>query len=147
MENILETRLLEYENSTFLIDIARYNGGKKYIKIIQTIQGKTDALQQEIKINPAFLDDILKVLLLYQELIIGSQKVTKKTRTSDVDEIIKRYLKGVPIPDLTIQFNTTKKIIIQILNNNDIPIVDNKLPRYYRIKKKPVNNTSQKKRK
>jgi len=46
-----------------------------------------------------------------------------------------RYLKGVSISDLTIQFDCKDELIEQVLYNSGIEIVDNKLPEPFRYKK------------
>jgi hypothetical protein len=45
------------------------------------------------------------------------------------EEIIKRYLKDIDIKDLAIQFNCKIAVIEQILRNNEIEIVENKVQR------------------
>jgi hypothetical protein len=44
-------------------------------------------------------------------------------------EIVARYLKGVTIEDLSMQFDCSIQIIEQILFNKEIEIVNNKPPR------------------
>lgn len=43
-------------------------------------------------------------------------------------EVIKNYLKGVPLENLTLQYNCSKNLLEQILANNGMPVVDNKVP-------------------
>lgn len=149
MEEILETTLLEYEKSTFLIDLVKHTNQKLYIQIVQTIQHEDqDSTQQKIKINPSVLKDIVAVLDTYYKLIPVGQTVSpaknnpatkrssKKLLTEkDKTEIQNRYLKGVPIRELTIQFDRTAEVIEQVLRNKGIAIVDNKLPKVYFKKK------------
>jgi hypothetical protein len=140
MEEILKTTLLEFEKSAFIIDLVKHDSGKQYIRILQTIQDEETNNKRAIKINPSLLSNLLKVLKSYQELIPGdkgeqtkqttseitSTKVRARTFTeSDKTAIQNRYLKGVSIADLTIQFDCKAELIKQVLRNSNIEIVDN----------------------
>ena len=141
MEEILKTTLLEYDKSTFLVDLIRHDTGALYIEILQTMQhNDKDHETHTLKINPNVLDDIIEVLMIYKK------ELSKPTGTSKAyfskerkDEIIKRYLKGIEINDLATQFDCAAGIIEQILRNNNIEIVSNKLPvsgkKYWRRKR------------
>ncbi|MBB3186625.1 hypothetical protein [Microbacter margulisiae] len=151
MEEILKTTLLEFEKSTYLIDLVKHNSGKQYIRILQTIQDEEINNKRVIKINPSLLSDLLKVLTTYQDLIPGNkekqqnEQTTSDTATthvrartlteSDKTAIQNRYLKGVSITDLTIQFDCKAELIEQVLNNCNIAIIDNKPPKSFYYKK------------
>jgi len=141
MEEILKTTLLEYEKSAFLIDFVKHSSGKKYVRITQTIHDEASDHLRTIKINPSLLIDIVKVLNAYHDLfpvikdepkrIENDTRRPKGLTEPQKTAIQERYLKGVSIPDLTIQFDCKAELIEQILNNNGIAIVDNKLPARY----------------
>ncbi len=144
MEEILKTTLLEYEKSAFLIDFVKHSSGKKYVSITQTIHDEESDHLRTIKINPSLLSDIVKVLNTYLDIfpVIKDEpkRIENDTRhklrpkgltESQKTAIQERYLKGVSIPDLTIQFDCKAELIEQILNNSGIAIVDNKLPARY----------------
>jgi hypothetical protein len=148
MEEILKTTLLEYEKSAFIIDLVKHHSGNQYIRILQTIRDEESEHKRAIKINPSLLSDIVKVLNSYSDLIpvpknTQQQKqneTTTKVRSNSLTEsektaIQNRYLKGVSISDLTLQFDCKAELIEQILNNNGIEIVDNKLPKSFNYKK------------
>lgn len=148
MEEILKTTLLEFEKSAFIIDLVKHSSGKQYIRILQTIQDEESNNKRAIKINPSLLSDVLAVLNSYQELIPGDKEeqqakkssITTKIRARTLTEseksaIQNRYLKGVSIPDLTIQFDCKEELIEQVLNNSDIAIVDNKFSKAFYYKK------------
>ncbi len=126
MKQILKTTLLEYDKSTFLIDLVKHDSEKLYVSILQTIQIKGMLpIQQEIKINPSVLADIIATLKNYEKHI--PQKATSGRLTEiQKSQIQKRYLKGISISDLTIQFDCSKEIIQQILRNNGIEILTDK---------------------
>lgn len=130
MEEILKSKLLEYDKSTFLIDLIKHKSGAKYVSIQQTIEG--DPQKQKIKINPTVLADLIKLLETYLFEIVPYNNALDKTFFSDdkQQELIERYLKGVSIEDLMLQFDCSKQIIEQILLNKEIEIVDNKLPEH-----------------
>lgn len=149
MEEILKTTLLEYEKSAFLIDLVEHKSGKQYIRILQTIQDEESEHTRAIKINPSLLSDIVKVLNAYREIIpdiedskpLIEREKAVKTQSRSLTESEKtaiqdRYLKGVPITDLTVQFYCTKELIEQILRNNGIAIVDNRLSKKFYFKKR-----------
>jgi hypothetical protein len=151
MEEILKTTLLEFEKSAFIIDLVKHNSGKQYIRILQTIQDEETNNKRAIKINPSLLSDLLKVLNSYQELIPGDKEIKQSKQTtsdiattqvrartlkeSDKTAIQNRYLKGVSIADLTIQFDCKAELIEQVLRNSNIAIVDNNPPKSFHYKK------------
>ncbi|OWY21549.1 hypothetical protein C7N43_32840 [Sphingobacteriales bacterium UPWRP_1] len=149
MEEILKTTLLEYEKSAFLIDLIRHNNGKEYIRILQTIYEEETKYKRIININPSLLMDIVRVLNEYAELVSDMKTNHNQAERNNIaplnaykymDEIqkktiIHRYLNGVSISDLTIQFNCSEELITQILYNNGIVIVNEKPP----VKKKFKN--------
>ncbi len=147
MEEILKTTLLEFEKSAFIIDLVKHNNGKQYISILQTIREEESNNTRAIKINPSLLSDLLRVLNSYQELIpeykekkqikqTASGNTTRQIRARTLTEwdkmaIQNRYLKGVSIADLTMQFDCKAELIKQVLRNNNIAIVDNNLPKSF----------------
>jgi hypothetical protein len=145
MKEILQTTLLEYEKSTFLIDLIKHDNQKLYIQVVQTMQHKDEpATQHVLKINPSVLKDIVNVLDNYSHLIqnpktipVSKNNPVKKSNfkkfltEKDKTELQKRYLKGVSIRDLTIQFDCNAELIQQVLRNKGIAIVDNEIPKFY----------------
>ncbi len=126
MEEILKTSLLEFEKSTFLIDLVKHKTENLYIKILQTTQQKDKPpIQQEIKINPSVINSIVEVIKKYQESLPKKQEEPKKYLREDKQQQLQdRYLKGISINDLCLQFNRDEKEIEQILKNRGIKIVD-----------------------
>ncbi len=151
MEEILKTTLLEFEKSTFIIDLVKHSSSKQYIQILQVIQDEETINKRVIKINPTLLSDLLKVLNSYQELIpdykeeqqtqqtTSGTTITKvRVRTlaeSDKTTIQNRYLKGVSVADLAMQLDCKAELIEQVLRNSNIAIVDNTLPKSFQYKK------------
>lgn len=136
MKDILKTTLLEFEKSAFVIDLVEHDNAKKYICILQSIQDEDT--KREIKINPSILSEFIEVLHSYQELIskdVEDKNLYQKTlKKSDRVEIQKRYLKGISIADLTVQFDCKAELIEQVLRNSNIEIVSDKPPRTYQRK-------------
>lgn len=138
MEEILESRILEFEKSSFIIDLKKNAGGKLYIAIEQIVR-----LQQEnftsakINLNPSVVDDIVEVLKSYSSYI-GNKKSTSKKYFSQEkkEQIEKRYLKGVSSKDLALQFDCSESIIEQILRNRGIELASNEVPKYYKFWKR-----------
>jgi hypothetical protein len=70
MENVINTKLLEYEKNTFLIDLVEHDSGGKHVRIIQTSQTKTDKPERSVM-------DILVLncfrILLVRLMIMGKE--------------------------------------------------------------------------
>lgn len=130
MEEIIKSTLLEFDKSTFLIDLTRHSSGDKFINIQQTIIGREG--KQQIKINPSILSDIIAVLSIYKKEF--DQKLKGKNYFSEETQqsISNIYLKGISTKDLALQFDCSKQIIEQILFNKGIEIVDHKMPKHFR---------------
>ncbi|SFQ43231.1 hypothetical protein [Parafilimonas terrae] len=144
MEQILDTILLEYDKSTFIIDLRKHSIGPLYITVEQIIHFDNNLnLSQKLKINPSILDDIIDVLInLKGKLSAGNKKVPSQRYFSSEkkEEVKKRYFKGISIKDLSLQFGCTENIIELILRNGGIEIVSNEVPknigRYKRRRRK-----------
>jgi len=125
MKKIIETQQLEYDKSGFLIDIVEYNNGTRYVEMVQTIFDSNNE-KKSIKINPSVLSDIIKVLQNYHAKITKNFNWQNKHITdSEQIKIQKRYLKGVSIEDIAMQFDQSTELIEMILRNKGIEIVDN----------------------
>lgn len=144
MDDILETKLLEFNKSAYLIVFVRHESGIPYIEITQSIY-RDKIYKQKLMINPSVLPEIIAVLKDFQEKINGDfqfsiQMKAKKTHEfiseADKEKIRERYLKGVPIKDLEIQINKPGHLIKQVLHNMNIDVVSNELPKRLRVKKK-----------
>ena len=125
MEEIVKTTLLEHEKSSFLLDLIKHNNNL-YINIKQTIHADSaNPVPTEIKINPAMLDELMEVLKFYSEQIPQQQKEKEKfLSAAKREEIQNRYLKGIAIKNLSLQFECRKELIEQVLRNKGIAIVD-----------------------
>jgi len=136
MKEILETVQLEFDQSSFLIELVRHTNDRKYIEINQTIyENKAD--DNLIKINPSVLGELIEVLLNYKDKI-SDERTKDSNRTWDEKKrkIQRRYLKGIPIKDLVLQFGYSKNFIETILRNSGIEIVSIRLPKTSRRRKK-----------
>ena len=130
MKEILKTTQLEFDKSSFLIDLIELNTEKIYIEITQTINAENKDVQI-IKINPTILSDILDVLQKYQS-DISDRNIARKLILTEKEQnkIQVRYLKGVSINELAIQFEETEENIEMILRNKGIEIESNELPEH-----------------
>jgi len=86
MKEILETTHLEFDKSSFLIDLAKHDTGILYIEITQMVNEKNTS--HVIKINPIILTDVLRVLQNYQEKISHLDKIQSKYLTGEDHEKI-----------------------------------------------------------
>lgn len=136
MKEVLATTQLEFDKSAFLIDLVKHNNGSLYIEIVQTIYANSKH-GQSIKINPLILTDIIQVLQNYQAKIPKQQSSALKHLTEEGKEKIQnRYLRGVSVKDLSLQFDQTEELIEMVLRNKGIPIVSNELPKSKRWRRR-----------
>ena len=136
MNEILLTKFLEYEKSTFLIDLVKIENQKYFIQLAQTIRQPDKVPTTNIlKINQIVLKEIINTLNTFQESIEemlnhstendgASYFLSEKNKT----EIQNRYLRGVSIAELAVQFDCNENLLEQILRNKDIAIVNQKIP-------------------
>jgi hypothetical protein len=138
MKTILETTQLEFDKSDFLIDLVEHDNGQLYVEIVQTIL-YSNQKAESIKINPSVLTDIIKVLQNYHAKLPEESKLGIKHITeTDQKKIQERYLKGVSIKDLAMQFDQSFELIKMVLRNKGVEIVENRLSKsmFWRKKNK-----------
>ena len=122
MDETTQSLLLAYEKSTFHFDLINHPSGHLYLNIKQQIEGQSE--YNELKINPSVLEDFIQTLQhLQKKLTIPKESLLSP---KSQNRVVERYLKGVPIEDLPIQFNCSQQVIELILLNKGIPLVDNK---------------------
>ncbi|HAI74820.1 MAG TPA: hypothetical protein DCM08_01115 [Microscillaceae bacterium] len=146
MQHTLHTTHLEYDKSSFIVDLIAFEEDKLYVQISQQIFGTNQ--QQRLKINPTVLTDLIAVLQQYQQQIAASTQTPQETSPhhfSDKDQatILKRYMKGIPTEEIALHFNCETAQIEQILHNKGIPLTTNtfhppqpKPYKYFRRRKK-----------
>jgi len=81
MKDILRTSLLEYDKSSFLVDLIKHETGNLYVEITQTISF-AETSEKTLKINSKALEDLILVLSGYQEEIVNK----KKKQFSEIDQ-------------------------------------------------------------
>ena len=143
MPTILKTKLLEFKNSTFLIDLVKDDyTGVQYVVLTQSIRkGKEEVDKTTIKINPALLSKLIESLQEFDDEIPKQHKQSKNktikvldnvrntdsyVSQKDSSEIIRRYLKGISADDLSLQFNQKTEVIEQLLRNENMYVVSKK---------------------
>jgi hypothetical protein len=132
MDTILKTRQLEFDKSTFLVDLIKQDKGAFYIEILQRVQG--DASDgQKIKINPTVFTDLVRVLVEFYEMIPNRQFEDGLQISEDSKKRIEdRYYRGISTSDLALQFDSSVELIEMILRNRGVEILADRTP----IKKK-----------
>jgi len=131
MNELIDTIQLSNDKSSYLIELLKHDSGIKYVKI-EHIHGKERC---SINISPNILNDLIVVLNNYKRkidrnlTIVDSNDGKIPIEIKDKALLIQnRYLKGVQIKDLAIQFDCDESLIEMILENNNIEIVSNKIP-------------------
>lgn len=145
MAKIIETKLIEYNKSTFVIDLKEHSSGQLYVEIDQTVHNYPNE-QRCIKVNPFLLDGLILTLQNYQAKI--SEDQLKKNDPSKHNtnykelssKVISLYFKGISINNLAIQLGIEKNQIKQILGNEGIEIVSNEVSKYNKRKNRRNKN-------
>lgn len=145
MDQILKTILLEYAKSNFLIDLKKDINDKNYIRITQNIQSEAIHPNREILINPNLLKDFIKALQEFEKVmpenqLMEAEKLNEVSELRDIKyidkfarlELINRYLKGIELKHLTLQYNLTIQQIEEILRNANIEIVEQNFPKSFK---------------
>jgi len=140
MPTNLKTKLLEFKNSTFLIDLVEDDYiGVQNIELTQSIRKeKEEVSKTNIKINPALLSKLIETLEEFDDEIPKQHKQSKNKTIKELDnvrntdsyvsqkdssEIVRRYLKGISAEDLSMQFNQKTEVIEQLLRNGNVYVV------------------------
>jgi len=124
MHEVISSSMLEHQSSTFVVDLMKTEKGTRYINVTQTVERPEQLpLRQEIKIHSAVLDDFIRVLNAVAKEIPEAQLLSRKPISQEQrNEIQNRYLKGVSIRDLTVQFDVPVQMIEEVLREKRIPI-------------------------
>jgi len=130
MADLLKTKSIEHGKSTFVLDLLKHRNGKKYVRILQSIEG---VKQARILINPEILNDLISQLKLFSEEANSTYIQTQ--HEEQVSKIVSYYLKGVSAKDLAMQFDCSKEEIEMTLRNKGITVVERKPPHYGRRRK------------
>ncbi len=133
MKDILRTSLLEYDKSSFLIDLIKHETGNLYVEITQTISF-AETSKKTLKINSKALEDLILVLSGYQEEIVNKKK--KQFSEMDQEKMIQFYMKGLTIKDIAFQFNSEIEEVELELIQLGFDIVSNELPPKRKIRMK-----------
>ena len=78
------------------------------------------------------LDKIIGALIEMREKLTVKRKHDKFMNAKVQLEIVRRYLKGIEIKDLSQQFGCDEKMITNLLIQNNVEIVSHKVPKYNR---------------
>ncbi|MBK7339893.1 MAG: hypothetical protein IPQ10_04645 [Saprospiraceae bacterium] len=98
--------------------------------------------------NPVILKDLNITLQYYEKFISGKgldslvitpefilRKIPKIHDQSTRDKIVKRYLSGIPLKDLSMQFSHPVKDIIAVLEFYNLEIVSPEVPKNLKMSK------------
>lgn len=127
---LLHSTTIEYEKSTFFVEMLEHTNGQEYVTIEQIVHLDNDNHHSKtIRINPVALDKIILVLIEMRTKL-SARKGEKVFNEKDQQEIVRRYLKGVDIKDLMLQFDGDEKAISKALLMNNVEIVSQDVPKY-----------------
>lgn len=136
MKEILETTQLEFDKSSFLIDLVRHQTGRRYIEITQNIHNQRNR-GRVIQLNPQVVDQLVEVLQRYQKQLTqprsNKRLSVSKSRQQKVQD---RYFKNVPINEIGMQLGLSEREVEAILRKRGIQIVPFKIPFWKRRRKR-----------
>ncbi len=101
---IIKSKLLEFEKSSFLIELKRTSKGKKYLQITQTIADGEHSRSSIIKVNPKILNTLLASLLEFNGEVDRAAAIPKDVYGKDLAKLKAVYLKGSTLESLQLQF-------------------------------------------
>lgn len=138
MLKLISTKRISFDKTTFTISLQENEIGSKYISIGQEIAGKhsMDTIHMTI--------DMFESILSELSTLVNNQKLKRNTNINPLKsaelqaEIIRLYFKGIPLENLTLQFNCSLETLKNVLYMNNIEIVNNNTPprkRWFRRKK------------
>lgn len=142
MDETIKVEVIDKGKSSYRIELVKASGEKFYISIEQIIYSLTNETRSQIKIRTDTLEAIIKALIAFQSEIPKDPPKRGVLSPARKLEVINRYLnKNLEIETLAVQFDCTVKQIEQLLFDENIFIVSNKIlentPRkFWRRKKK-----------
>ena len=130
------TKISEYE-----LQVEKTPKGKNYITLCRYVADKdVKDPSEKIHIHPEVLTNLIDSLLDCSEVLGLQMKRLKERFPLEKKEEIKfRYLRGISVKALCVQFDTVPEKIEKILFEANIPILDSKAskpPRSYRRRRK-----------
>jgi hypothetical protein len=133
MKKHLRSSSFEYEKSSYKFDLFKHDLDSYYLEIHQTISGSRNS--QSLKLKTQAIRGIIEELQGFQKFIYSHKR--KETPVTSIHQKIEdRYLRGVPIKDLAMQFDETEDAIKNLLISRGIQIVNLKPPVYPYWKRK-----------
>lgn len=124
-DTILKTKLLEFDKSSFLIDLKETSNGQKYLEITQTIFQGSNEKRSSIKINPKILNTLVATLLEFDGQEDKAIAIPKDQYGQDLEKIKSAYWKGSTLESLTLQFQQYSVAEMEnMLRENGVAIVN-----------------------
>jgi len=127
MREILDSKFIEGTKSTFNLELVKEYNQRAYVEIRQTVIRNDEVAS--LLINPALLPEFIRALqMLHSNL--PNHAATKGRYMSEEDKVKleKRYLKGIELSDLVLQFRQPEEHLRTILINRGITVLKNQKP-------------------
>lgn len=124
MDELIKSKKLQFERSHLYVQIYKNDNGIEFVKITQKLDASD--FKNTVFINPNNLDAIIDTLIAYKEIIAENQIIDSSFFIKEEDEkvIIKTFLKGIKIKDLSLQFRYNEDVIRKLLVDNNIEIIE-----------------------
>ena len=131
-ERSFSTRISEYQ-----VKLEEVKSGRKKVSLQRFISSKNGESPSEfLNVHPDILLDLIEALEDCRNLLrIEPRKPEIKVSEARQEEIQRRYLRGVSLKDLCIQFNMHQSTVEKVLVDRGIEIVSPKLSMPYKVYK------------
>jgi hypothetical protein len=125
MENVETAKLIESAKSRFLVSLVKEESGNRYVSIRQTVL--SNKIISVININPDLLSKLIVALQTMEVKLnlVPLPLKQSKIKPEQKKELVKRYLRGVNIKDLSMQFDMNEEDIVLELYRKGYPIIPN----------------------
>ena len=121
----------QHEKSTFFVEMLEHRNRQKYITIEQIVHiNNSNHHSEKIRINPIALEDIIEALLEMRDELTTSNLNGHLLTDNQQQEIVKRYLKGLEVKDLAVQFNCSERAVISVLLKHKVEVVEQGVPKF-----------------
>jgi len=121
----LKTKHLEFEKSSYLVDLKQTSAGSKYLEITQTLFQGNVVRKSSIKINPNNLNTLVATLLEFDSREEKAPTIPKAINRKDLEKLKSAYLKGSTLESLQLQFpQYTVEEMAAMLRKDGIAVVN-----------------------
>ena len=130
MDEIIKVEVIENDKSSYRIELVKASQDRFFVSIEQIIYSLTTETKSQIKIRATTLEGIIDTLIRFQAEIPKDPPKRGFLTHGRKQELINRYLnKNLEIETLAVQFDCSVQQVEQLLFDENIFVVSNKIPK------------------